>query len=45
MPKNQKRGQRQRHFIRFNTYRRLPLLRSVRAKNILTVILAEVREG
>ena len=32
------------HFITFSCYRRLPLLRSVRAKNAFVRILAEVRE-
>ena len=33
------------HFITFSCYRRLPLLRSVRARNAFVRILAEVREG
>src|ERR1019366_3263349 len=32
------------HFITFSCYRRLPLLRSVRAKNIFVKIPDEVRE-
>jgi putative transposase len=46
MPKGLKRyyGQRHLHFITCSCYRRLPLLRSARAKNIFTEILADVRE-
>jgi len=32
------------HFITFSCYRRLPLLRSVRAKNLFVEVLARVRE-
>jgi hypothetical protein len=32
------------HFIAFNSYRRLPLLRSVRARNVFVEILDEVRD-
>ena len=32
------------HFITFTCYRRLPLLRSVRARNIFVEILGEVRD-
>jgi putative transposase len=32
------------HFITFTCYRRLPLLRSVRARNVFVQILGEVRE-
>jgi putative transposase len=32
------------HFITFTCYRRLPLLRSVRARNIFAQILGEVRD-
>ena len=32
------------HFITFSCYRRLPLLRSVRAKNVFVTILDEVRD-
>ena len=32
------------HFITFSCYRRLPFLRSVRAKNVLVQILGEVRD-
>jgi putative transposase len=32
------------HFITFTCYRRLPLLRSVRARNAFVNILSEVRE-
>lgn len=32
------------HFITFTCYRRLPLLRSVRAKNVFVQILGEVRD-
>ena len=32
------------HFITFTCYRRLPLLRSVRARNVFVEILADVRE-
>jgi putative transposase len=47
MPKGLKRyyGQRHLHFITCSCYRRLPLLRSARAKNTFTRILAEVRES
>jgi len=46
MPKGLKRyyGQRHLHFITCSCYRRLPLLRSARAKNIFAEILADVRE-
>ncbi|HXZ19487.1 MAG TPA: transposase [Candidatus Acidoferrales bacterium] len=46
MPKNLKRryGQRDLHFITCSCYRRLPLFRSVRARNIFVRILGEVRE-
>jgi putative transposase len=37
-------GQHHLHFITFSCYRRLPLLRSVRARNIFVQILGEVRE-
>jgi putative transposase len=33
------------HFITFTCYRRLPLLRSVRARNVFVNILSEVRDG
>jgi putative transposase len=47
MPKGLKRyyGQRHLHFITCSCYRRLPLLRSTRAKNVFASILAEVRAG
>jgi putative transposase len=32
------------HFITFTCYRRLPLLRSVRARNVFVQILGEVRD-
>src|SRR5450631_1286824 len=32
------------HFITFTCYRRLPLLRSVRARNVFVSILGEVRD-
>ena len=32
------------HFVTFSCYRRLPLLRSVRARNIFVDILGEVRD-
>lgn len=46
MPKGLKRyyGQRHLHFITCSCYRRLPLLRSARSKDIFTRILTEVRE-
>lgn len=46
MPKGLKRyyGQRHLHFITCSCYRRLPLLRSAKAKNILVRILGEVRD-
>jgi putative transposase len=46
MPKGLKRyyGQKHLHFITCSCYRRLPLLRSARAKGIFAAILAEVRE-
>ena len=46
MPKNLKRryGQKDLHFITCSCYRRLPLLRSVRARNVFLKILAKVRE-
>ena len=45
MPKNLKRyyGRKHLHFITCSCYRRLPLLRSVRARNVLVKILDEVR--
>src|SRR5258708_151921 len=33
------------HFITFTCYRRLPLLRSVRARNVFVNILSQVRDG
>jgi hypothetical protein len=33
------------HFIAFSRYRRLSLLRSVRARNIFVKILGEARDG
>ena len=47
MPKGLKRyyGQKHLHFITCSCYRRLPLLRSARAKNAFAKILGEVREG
>lgn len=46
MPKNLKRyyGSGDLHFITFSCYRRLPLLRSVRARNAFVRALAQVRE-
>ncbi len=46
MPKNLKRyyGQKHLHFITCSCYRRLPLLGSVRARNLFVEILGEVRE-
>ena len=46
MPKNLKRyyGERHLHFITCSCYRRLPLLRSIRAKNAFAKVLGEVRE-
>jgi putative transposase len=46
MPKGLKRryGQGHLHFITCSCYRRLPLLASVRAKNLLVKILGEVRD-
>jgi hypothetical protein len=46
MPKGLKRyyGQHHLHFITCSCYRRLPLLRSVRAKNLFTKVLEEVHE-
>src|SRR6266436_2597300 len=46
MPTGLKRryGQHHLHFITFTCYRRLPLLRSVRARNIFVNILGEVRD-
>jgi putative transposase len=46
MPKGLKRyyGQRHLHFITCSCYRRLPLLRSAKARNILVTILGEVRD-
>jgi len=46
MPTGLKRryGQHHLHFITFSCYRRLPLLRSVRARNIFVNILGEVRD-
>jgi len=32
------------HFITFTCYRRLPLLRSVRARNVFVKLLGEVRD-
>jgi putative transposase len=32
------------HFITFTCYRRLPLLRSVRARNVFVELLGEVRD-
>jgi REP-associated tyrosine transposase len=45
MPKNLKRyyGLKQLHFIACSCYRRLPLLRSARAKNTFATILGQVR--
>jgi putative transposase len=45
MPKRLKRyyGQRHLHFITCSCYRRLPLLRSARAKNLFAKVLGEVR--
>jgi hypothetical protein len=37
-------GQRNLHFITFTCYRRLPYLRSVRARNVFAHILGEVRD-
>ena len=46
MPKGLKRyyGQRHLHFITCSCYRRLPLLRSARAKNLFAKVLGEVRD-
>ena len=46
MPTGLKRryGQHHLHFITFSCYRRVPLLRSVRAKNTFVSILGEVRD-
>jgi REP element-mobilizing transposase RayT len=46
MPKNLKRyyGQGHLHFITCSCYRRLPLLRSARARNALARILGQVRQ-
>ena len=46
MPRNLKRryGQKDLHFITCSCYRRLPLLRSVRARNVFVRILGEMRE-
>jgi len=46
MPKGLKRyyGQQHLHFITCSCYRRLPLLRSARAKNTFAKILAQVRQ-
>ncbi len=46
MPSGLKRryGQHHLHFITFSCYRRLPLLRSVRARNVFVKILGEVRD-
>jgi REP element-mobilizing transposase RayT len=46
MPKNLKRryGQKDLHFITCSCYRRLPLFRSVRARNVFVRILDEMRE-
>lgn len=46
MPKGLKRyyGQRHLHFITCSCYRRLPLLRSARAKNVFAKVLARIRE-
>ncbi len=37
-------GQGELHFVTFSCYRRLPLLRAARSKNLLVEILAEVRD-
>jgi putative transposase len=46
MPKGLKRiyGQGHLHFITFRCYRRLPLLRSARARNVFVRVLDEVRK-
>ena len=41
---NRRYGQKDLHFITCSCYRRLPLVRSVRARNLFVKILDEVRE-
>jgi putative transposase len=46
MPKNLKRyyGQKHLHFITCSCYRRLPVLRSARARNLFVKVLGELRD-
>ncbi|MGH9746548.1 MAG: transposase, partial [Candidatus Acidiferrales bacterium] len=45
MPKNLKRryGTRNLHFITFSCYRRLPFLRTARARNVFLIVLNDLR--